>query len=120
MCHVYFLRAILRNLPKKAYGEVILLIKNVLKGNEEDLGRIAIELEKMGFSKAAGPIEQFMFDLGNYRAFPKSHWERLQTTNMMERVNAEIKRRSKAVSAFPSENSIIHLIVSILMDINEE
>jgi len=120
MCHVHFLRAIMRNLPKKAYGEVIPLIKNALKGNEEDLGRIALALEEMGFSKAAGTIEQFMFDLGNYRAFPKSHWKRLRTTNMVERVNAEIKRRSKAVGAFPSENSVIRLIGSIMMDINEE
>lgn len=42
------------------------------------------------------------------------------STNLMERVNKEIKRRSRVVGAFPSEESLIRLIGSIIMDINED
>ena len=119
-CHVHFLRAIMRNLPKSAYPIVIPMIKAALDGNEDDLGLVAEEVERMGYSKAARTIEVFRFDVGNYRAFPKSHWKRIRTTNMVERVNVEIKRRSKVVGAFPNQDSVIRLIGSILMDMNEE
>jgi putative transposase len=77
-------------------------------------------LDRRGYSKAADTIERFLFDVGNYRAFPKSHWKRIRTTNMVERVNKEIKRRSKVVGAFPSSDSVMRLIGSILMDTNED
>ncbi len=73
----------------------------------------------MGFHKAADTVELFMFDVGNYRDFPKAHWKRIRTTNMVERVNAEIKRRTKVVAAFPSGESLLRLIGSILIDMNE-
>jgi len=119
-CHVHFLRAIMRNIPKSAYSVVIPMIKAALDGNEDELGMVAGELERWGYSKAAKTTEEFMFDLGNYRAFPKKHWRRIRTTNMVERVNVEIKRRSKVVGAFPSQDSVVRLIGSILMDMNED
>ena len=56
----------------------------------------------------------------NYMQFPKNHWRRIRTTNIMERTNKEIKRRSKVVGAFPNRESILRLGISILIDINEE
>jgi transposase-like protein len=74
----------------------------------------------MGFHQAADTVEAFMCDVGNYRSFPKAHWKRIRTTNMVERVNGEIKRRTKVVAVFPSRESLLRLAGSILMDINEE
>ncbi|CVK32251.1 protein of unknown function [Methanoculleus bourgensis] len=51
---------------------------------------------------------------------PKQHGKRIRTTNLMERVNKELKRRTKVVGAFPNEESLLRLVGSILMDINEE
>jgi transposase-like protein len=114
----------MRNLPKKAYPVVLPMVlpmvKSALDENEETLGEVAQDVERLGYSKAAATIEQFMFDVGNYRAFPKSHWRRIRTRNMVERVNVEIKRRSRVVGAFPSPDSVIRLICSILMDVNED
>ena len=56
----------------------------------------------------------------SYTVFPKQHCKRLRTTNMMERVNRELKRRTKVVGAFPNEESLLRLVGSILMNINEE
>ena len=120
MCGVHYQRAILRNVPRKSQKQVSDLLKSALNGNEERLADIAVQLEKMGYGKAANTVEQFMFDVANYRAFPKEHWKRIRTTNMVERVNAEIKRRTKVVCAFPSRESLLRLVVSILIDINEE
>ena len=56
----------------------------------------------------------------SYSAFPKWHWKRIRTTNMMKRVNKELKRRIKVVGVSPNEESLLRLVRSILMDINEE
>lgn len=120
MCQVHFLRAILRNIPNKRKSEVISLVNSALNGYEVGLPEVADKLERMGFHKAADTVELFMLDVGNYRAFPKAHWKRIRTTNMVERVNAEIKRRTKVVAAFPSRESLLRLIGSILIDLNEE
>ncbi|NLB01756.1 MAG: IS256 family transposase, partial [Methanomicrobiales archaeon] len=56
----------------------------------------------------------------SYTAFPKPHGKRLRTTNMMERVNRELKRRTKVAGVFPNEESLLRLVGAILMDINEE
>jgi len=49
-----------------------------------------------------------------------SHWKRIKTTNILERVNKELKRRSRVVGAFPNERSLMRLAVAILININEE
>lgn len=120
MCQVHFIRAILRNVPKKRQSEVITLVKSALNGYEDRLSEVADKLERIGFLKAADTVELFMFDVGNYRDFPTEHWKRIRTTNMVERVNAEIKRRTKVVAAFPSSESLLRLIGSILIDMNED
>jgi transposase-like protein len=120
MCQVHFLRAILRNVPRKRQSEVIALVKSALNGYEDRLSVVTDKLERMGFQKAADTVELFMFDVGNYRDFPTEHWRRIRTTNMVERVNAEIKRRTKVVAAFPSAESLLRLVGSILIDKNED
>ena len=95
-------------------------MKSALNGYEDRLSEVAEKLERMGFHKAADTIELFMFDVGNYRDFPTDHWKRIMTTNMVERVNAEIKRRTKVVAAFPSRESLLRLIGSTLIDLNED
>jgi transposase-like protein len=120
MCTVHYSRAILRNVPRKFQKKVSELLKSALNGNEEGLSAIAVELEQMGCCKAADTVELFMLDVANYRSFPREHWRRIRTTNMVERVNAEIKRRTKVVGAFPSPSSLLRLVVSILIDINED
>jgi len=120
MCQVHYLRAILRNVPRNHQSDVSALVKSALNGNEDKLSSVATRLEQMGFRSAANTVERFMFDVGNYRDFPVHHWRRIRTTNMVERVNAEIKRRTKVVGAFPSRESLLRLVGSILMDTNEE
>lgn len=50
---------------------------------------------------------------------PKEHWKKIRTSNMAERVNKEIRRRTKVVGIFPNDESLIRLVASILMERDE-
>jgi len=119
MCHVHLIRQTLKKVPKKKQKEVADKIKEALVDRQK-LQELIRELDNMGYKSAADTIESFQFDVMNYMQFPKNDWRRIGTTNMMERTNKEIKRRSKVVGAFPNQESVLKLVVSILIDINEE
>jgi putative transposase len=55
----------------------------------------------------------------NSRAYHPEHWKKIRTTNLLERIYKEIKRRMKKVGAFTNDASLVRLAVSILVDINE-
>jgi putative transposase len=119
MCHVHLVRAVLRNVAKKYHKEIAGKLKAGLE-DEKKMQELIQELESRGYSKAVDTIERFQFSLWNYRTFPISHQRRIRTTNGLERINKELKRRTRVVGAFPSDQSFIRLGVSILIDINEE
>ena len=119
MCHVHLVRAVLRNVAKKYHKEIAGKLKTGLE-DENKMQELIQELESRGYSKAADTIERFQFSLWNYRTFPTSHQRRIRTTNGLERINKELKRRTRVVGAFPSDQSFMRLGVSILIDINEE
>lgn len=109
----------MRNIAKKYQKEVAAEIKVALE-DEIKMQELEVELRERGYSKAAGTIAHFKFCLWNYKSFPAGHWRRIRTTNGLERINKELKRRSRVVGAFPSDKSFMRLGVSILIDINEE
>lgn len=55
-----------------------------------------------------------------YMAFPKLHWQRIYSTNILERVNREIRRRTDVVQVFPNDASIYRLVGTILMELSDE
>ncbi len=119
MCHVHLTRQALKKIPKKKQKEVAEKIKEALLDRQK-LNFLIRELDSMGYKSAADTLENFQFDIMNYMQFPESHWKKIRTTNMMEKTNKELKRRSKVVGAFPNQQSVLRLAVSILIDINEE
>ena len=119
LCHVHFIRAVLRKVSRKHHKFIAERLKECLTDSSL-LTAFAKELEETGFQKAADTIYRFDQGLFNYRAFPPEHWKKIRTTNLLERVHKEIKRRTKKVGAFPNEDSLLRLTVSILIDINED
>ena len=119
MCHVHFIRDVLKKVPKKGWKRISRRLKESLM-SAESLKKFIEELEMEGFKDAARTCERYMEDLFNYQAFPEEHWRRIRTTNMLERVAKELKRRARVVGAFPNEESLIRLAGCILIDINEE
>ncbi len=57
-------------------------------------------------------------DTLTFLAFPKSHHRKIRSTNVLERFNKEVKRRTKVVGAFPNENSVLRLLVPLAVDTN--
>ena len=55
-----------------------------------------------------------------FNAFPRAHWRKIWSTNPLERLNKEIKRRARVVGIFPNEASVIRLVGMILTDTNDE
>ena len=119
MCAVHFMRAVLKNIPKKNKMEVAYELRDALE-DENRMQMLANKLEQEGYHKSAETIERFRYDLWNYRAFPRMHWKRIRTTNGLERINKELKRRSRVAGAFSNDESLLRLAVCIIMDINEE
>ncbi len=59
-------------------------------------------------------------DVLAFMAFPKEHWSQIASTNPLERVNKEIKRRSRVVGIFPNDAAIIRLVGALLVEQTEE
>ena len=70
--------------------------------------------------KLAGLMDDAEPDVLAYMAFPKEHRAKLYSTNPIERLNGEIKRRTNVVGIFPNEASITRLIGAILLEQNDE
>ena len=119
MCNVHLTRQAQRKVPKKKQKEIAEKIKEALVDRQKYTDLIS-ELDSMGYKGAADTLENFQYDVMNYMQFPEKHWKKIRTTNMMERTNKELKRRSRVVGAFPNQGSVLRLAVSILIDINED
>ena len=119
MCNVHFMRAVLKNITKKDKKEVAYMLKDALE-DESKMQELAVILDKRGYKKSADTIDRFRFDLWNYKSFPRSHWRRIRTTNGLERINKELKRRSRVSGAYSNDQSLLRVAVCIMIDINED
>ena len=59
-------------------------------------------------------------DLTAFAAFPERHWKKIQSTNPLERVNREIKRRVDVVQVFPNDDSLLRLVTAVLFEMHDE
>jgi hypothetical protein len=81
---------------------------------------VAVIIDGMGYKKSADTIDRFRFDLWNYKSFPRSHWRKIRTTNGLERINKELKRRSRVSGVHFYDQSLLRVAVCIMMDIHED
>ena len=119
MCQVHFSRAVMNNIPNRDKEAVAEKLRQGFE-DPEKMKELAEYLRQKKYSKSADTIDRFSQDIWNHRAFPKEHRKKIRTTNGLERINKELKRRSRVVGAFPNDASLLRLGGAILMDINEE
>ena len=80
----------------------------------EKAASVVAKLREMKLSAAAKKVEDGVDETLTYMDFPTEHWPRIRTNNVTERVNREIKRRTKAIGAFPDGQSALMLVCARL------
>jgi putative transposase len=70
--------------------------------------------------KLAAFMDEAESDVLAYMSFPAEHWSKLHSTNGLERLNGEIKRRTEVVGIFPNDEAIVRLVGAILLEQNDE
>jgi len=123
-CYVHFLRNVHGRVAKSQAGMVTEAIRTIFSqpnGTEAraQLRRVADSLRKQEPAVATMLLEAEPDLLAHY-AFPAAHRKQLRSTNPLERLNKEIKRRGDVVGIFPNREAIIRLIGSVLAEQNDE
>lgn len=118
-CTVHFYRNVFSVTPKNKMKEVSMMLKAIHAGESKDAAKekaqqVAQKLREMKLSKAAQKVEDGIHETLTYMSFPYQHWTRIRTNNTIERLNREIKRRTKAIGAFPDGNSALMLVCARL------
>ena len=75
---------------------------------------VATALRAMKLKEAAKKVEDNVEETLSYTAFPFEHWTRIRTNNVIERLNREIRRRTRVVGTFPDGNSALMLVCARL------
>jgi putative transposase len=123
-CVVHFERNVLSHVPASSTGEVAEDLKAIFKVRREKTARALaeefVELYAKRFPKAVSVFEAGIGDALTYLEYPGSHHARLRTTNMLERLFREVKRRTRVVGVFPGETSAATLGTEIALRSSEE
>lgn len=118
-CVVHFYRNIFTTTPRSRMKLVSRMLEAIHAQESKAAARekakqIAIQLREMKLSEAAKKLEVGIEDTLAYMSFPSEHWQKIRTTNAIERLNREIKRRTKVVGTFPDSNSALMLVCARL------
>jgi transposase-like protein len=123
-CTVHFMRNVQGKVTKSAQGMVTASVRTIF--NQPDHGSAVAQLEKMAemlqdrYPQVAEMLWEAMEDILAYMHFPETHWRQIRSTNLLERLNKEIARRSDVVGIFPNPASALRLIGMVLAEQNDE
>jgi transposase-like protein len=123
-CRVHFTRNLQACVPKDCAGMVTALLRQVFTQPDLESARahwrqVADQLRSR-FPKAAALMDEAEDDVLAHMAFPAAHRVKIHSTNPLERLNKEVKRRTDVVGIFPNEASIKRLVGAVLMEQNDE
>jgi putative transposase len=123
-CRVHLMRNLLATVPKGQAEMVAALIRTIFAQTNADktraqLRQVATSLEH-NFPKAAELLLAAEHDVTAYAVFPRSHWRKIWSTNPLERVNKEIKRRTNVVGVFPNDDAVLRLVGAVLSEVHDD
>ncbi|MFK4492415.1 transposase-like protein [Bradyrhizobium sp. USDA 336] len=123
-CRVHFMRNALAHAGKSGRRVVSAFIATALAQDDAETARaqwrkVADQLRPK-LPKLAGFLDEAETDVLAYTTLPPQHRTKLHSTNPIERLNGEIKRRTEVVGIFPNEDAIVRLIGAILLEQNDE
>ena len=124
-CQFHLMRNALAHVPREEMKrEVLDDLRSVCDSSDEHTARDALARVVRKYEKSAPKLAAWME--GNVPEtltvlrLPPSHRKRLRTTNMLERLHRELKRRTRVATLFPNEASLLRLVTAVLMEVSEE
>jgi len=123
-CRVHWIRNALAHVPKGQHTMVAAALRQAFLQPDAEAARqtwrhVADQLRER-WPKLAALMDESEADVLAYMSFPTQHRAKLHSTNPLERLNKEVKRRADVVGIFPNEASIIRLIGAVLLEQNDE
>jgi putative transposase len=123
-CRVHFIRNALAYAGKGQRQMVLALINTVFAQDSAEAAsaqwRLVADQLRGKFPKLAAMMDDAEPDVLAFKSFPKAHWAQIASTNPLERLNAEIKRRTNVVGIFPNDPAITRLVGALLLEQNDE
>ena len=123
-CRVHWMRNLLTHAPAKQRPAVIAMVRTIFAQETAAEARaqwktVADALRERA-PKLAALMDASLDDVLAYTAYPKEHWPQISSTNPLERLNGEIKRRSDVVGIFPNDRAVIRLVGALMLEQNDE
>jgi transposase-like protein len=123
-CRVHWMRNALAYVPKGQHTMAAAALRQAFLQADPDAARqtwrqVADQLRPR-WPKLAALMDESEHDVLAYMAFPAQHRTKLHSTNPLERLNKEVKRRADVVGIFPDERSVVRLIGAVLLEANDE
>jgi putative transposase len=123
-CRVHFLRNVLAQVPKGSSEMVAAAVRTIFAQPKADmvrdqLGVIAGMLGRQS-AKVETMLREAAEDLLAFTTFPPTHWKKIWSTNPLERLNKEVKRRTDVVGVFPNPEALLRLAGAVLVEAHDE
>jgi transposase-like protein len=123
-CRVHFARNLLVLVPKSHQDMVAAVFRTIFAQPDADTVSSTWDQvrDQLGerFPKIATLMDDAKAEVLAFTAFPRAHWVKVWSTNPLERLNKEVKRRARVVGIFPNEASVIRLVGAVLADTHDE
>ena len=118
-CIVHFYRNVFTVTPRGKMRDVTHMLKAIHAQETREAARekaqaVVQKLREMRLKEAAKKVEDGIEETLTYYAFPSEHWLKIRTNNMLERLNREIRRRTRVVGTFPDGESALMLVCARL------
>jgi transposase-like protein len=123
-CRVHFMRNVLARVPKASAEMVAAAVRTVFA--QPDVAHVRSQLDEVTrmlhgkFPEVATMLGDAAEDLLAFASFPQAHWRKLWSTNPLERLNGEIKRRTNVVGIFPNDAAIARLVSAVVVEAHDE
>jgi hypothetical protein len=118
------MRNLLARIPHRDKAAVAAAVRLIFDQPSRPSAAVQLQqlVEKLApsYPEAAALLLAAEPDILAYKSFPKDHWRRIHSTNLVERLNKEIKRRTKVVGVFPERPSVIRLVGTLLNEIDDD
>lgn len=118
-CNVHFYRNVFSVTPRSKMKEVAAMLKAIHAQEDKAAAKekataVVNKLRDMKLKEAAKKVEDSILETLTYMDFPQAHWTKLRSNNVIERLNREIRRRTRVVGTFPDGNSALMLVCARL------